>query len=67
MKFSPATPNRPAAEDKGRAVLVFELGSLPATPTPEDYLPAENAKLPQIAFFDWQVLERRGRGLLADE
>ena len=43
-----AAPAR--TEDKGRTRLVFELGPLPATAMPEDYLPAENAKLPQVVF-----------------
>ena len=45
---SDAKPVR--TEDKGRTSLVFELGPLPATDTPEDYLPAENAKTPQVVF-----------------
>ena len=31
-------------------MLVFELGPLPAMETPEDYLPAEDTKLPQVVF-----------------
>jgi transglutaminase-like putative cysteine protease len=38
------------SENKGRTLLVFELGPLPATDTPEDYLPAENAKTAQVVF-----------------
>ena len=45
---SDARPVR--TEDKGRTSLVFELGPLPATETPEDYLPAEDAKMPQVVF-----------------
>jgi tetratricopeptide (TPR) repeat protein/transglutaminase-like putative cysteine protease len=45
---SDARPSR--AEDKGRTSLVFELGPLPASETPEDYLPAEEAKTPQVVF-----------------
>jgi tetratricopeptide (TPR) repeat protein len=37
-------------EEKGRVSLVFELGPLPAMDTPEDYLPAEDTKLPQVVF-----------------
>ena len=45
---SDARPVR--SEDKGRTSLVFELGPLPASDTPEDYLPAEDTKLPQVVF-----------------
>jgi tetratricopeptide (TPR) repeat protein len=45
---SPAAPVR--AEANGRKTLDFELGPLPATPAPEDYLPAEEQKTPQIVF-----------------
>ena len=45
---SDAKPVR--TEDKGRTSLVFELGPLPAMETPEDYLPAEKTKLPQVVF-----------------
>jgi tetratricopeptide (TPR) repeat protein len=42
---------RPARrEEKERTTLVFELGPLPAMDTPEDYLPAEETKLPQVVF-----------------
>ena len=37
-------------EDNRRTSLVFDLGPLPATESPEDYLPAENAKTPQVVF-----------------
>jgi hypothetical protein len=37
-------------EAGGRTSLVFELGPLPATDTPEDYLPAESTKQPQVVF-----------------
>ena len=45
---SDAKPVR--TEDKGRVSLVFELGPLPAMDTPEDYLPAEAMKVPQVVF-----------------
>jgi hypothetical protein len=37
-------------EAGGRTTLAFELGPLPATPSPEQFLPAENMKMPEIAF-----------------
>jgi len=45
---SDAKPVR--TEDKGRTSLVFELGPLPAMETPEEYLPAEETKMPQVVF-----------------
>jgi hypothetical protein len=45
---SSAKPARSEAD--GRTALVFELGPLPATPTPEPYLPAADMKLPEIVF-----------------
>ena len=45
---SDAEPIRTQA--KGRTELVFELGPLPAMETPEDYLPAEETKMPQVVF-----------------
>ncbi len=45
---SEARPTR--REDKGRTELVFELGPLAAMETPEDYLPADAAKTPQVVF-----------------
>ena len=59
---SDAKPAR--TEDKGRTSLVFELGPLPATETPEDYLPAEERQAAAGRLFHRQVVERRGRGLL---
>ena len=38
------------SEIDGHTTLVFELGPLPATPAPEQFLPAELMKLPEIAF-----------------
>jgi len=37
-------------EGKQRVRLVFDLGPLPATESPEDYLPAEDTKTPQVVF-----------------
>jgi transglutaminase-like putative cysteine protease/tetratricopeptide (TPR) repeat protein len=48
VSASDAKPTR--LQDKGRTTLVFDLGPLPATDPPEDYLPAENAKTPQVVF-----------------
>ena len=45
---SDAKPVRSEAD--GHTTLVFELGPLPATPAPEQFLPAEDMKLPEIAF-----------------
>ena len=46
-----ASDTRPVrTEEKGRTSLVFELGPLPATATPEDCLSAEDAKVPQVVF-----------------
>ncbi len=45
---SDAKPAR--SETGGHTTLVFELGPLPATPAPEQFLPAEDMKLPEIAF-----------------
>ena len=45
---SDAKPAR--TEENGRVSLVFDLGPLPAMETPEEYLPAEEAKMPQIVF-----------------
>ena len=45
---SDASPAR--AEQEGRTSLVFDLGPLPATNTPEDYLPAEESNVPQVVF-----------------
>jgi len=46
-----ASDVKPArTEADGRTRLVFELGPLPATPSPELYLPAEDMKTPEIAF-----------------
>jgi hypothetical protein len=45
---SNAAPTR--TEANGRATVVFELGPLAAQPAPEDYLPAEDAKTPQVVF-----------------
>jgi len=45
---SDARPVR--TEDKQRTQLVFDLGPLPAAESPEEYLPAENAKTPQVVF-----------------
>jgi hypothetical protein len=45
---SDAKPVR--SEAGGHTTLVFELGPLPATPAPEPFLPAEEMKLPEIAF-----------------
>ncbi len=39
-----------SSEADGRKRLVFELGPLPATPSPEPYLPAEDMKTPQVVF-----------------
>ncbi len=38
------------SEADGRQSLVFDLGPLPATPSPEPYLPAEEMKTPQVVF-----------------
>ena len=43
-------PGRPARKTRDARSLVFELGPLPATDTPEDYLPAEDEKTPQVVF-----------------
>ncbi len=45
---SDAKPAR--VEENGRTSLVFELGPLPAMETPEDLLPPEKSKLPQVVF-----------------